>query len=280
MSLSVTIITKNEETNIRDCLESVRFANEIVVLDSSSTDRTRSIAAEYGAKVIVSTTWAGFGVEKNKSIDASTCSWILALDADERVSPKLAQEIKEIVGNIPSAGYDAYEIPRLSWFCGKFIFHSGWRPDYVTRLFRRGSSRFSEELVHERLITKGGVGRLKHDLIHISFRDLETVLKKINLYSSASATQMLKAGKSCSPISAVLHGLWAFIRTYILRLGFLDGWHGFILAVSNAEGTYYRYLKLWQLSSKDKTKFTSDSVKSAGVSQASTSQMKKSDDVD
>ena len=144
-------------------------------------------------------------------------------------------------------GDAAWELPRLSWYCGRFIRHSGWRPDPVLRLFRRGQARFSDDLVHERVVTAQPVRRLQHDLLHYSYLDFAQVLAKTNAYSSASAQQAFARGKRASFASALGHGLWAFVRTYLLRAGFLDGAHGLALAISNAETSYYKYLKLWRL---------------------------------
>lgn len=243
MTLSVAIITKNEAHNLANCLASVGFADEIVVLDSSSTDGTRQIAAEFGARIEVSDQWAGFGKEKNKAIDLCTGDWILSLDADERIPSELESEIRTLL--LGGSEHSAYAIPRLSWFCGRFIHHSGWRPDYVVRLFKRDTARFSDDLVHERLITQGTIGFLKNSITHISFRDFDSVVNKMNSYSTASALQMSRIGKQGGPVKGLLHGLWTFLRAYLFRLGFLDGRHGLALAISNAQGTYYRYLKLW-----------------------------------
>lgn len=256
MRLSVAIITKNEARNLAACLASVGFADELVVLDSASTDGTRQIAAQFGARVEVSDQWSGFGKEKNRAIDLCTGDWILSLDADERIPPELENEIRTLLSGRPE--HDAYAIPRLSWFCGRFIYHSGWRPDYVTRLFKRGTARFSDHLVHEKLLTEGRLGSLKNSIIHISFRDFESVISKMNSYSTASAIQMSKARKQGGPVKGLLHGLWTFFRTYIFRLGFLDGQHGLALAVSNAQGTYYRYLKLWFENHKDQFAHSTD----------------------
>jgi hypothetical protein len=155
----------------------------------------------------------------------------------------LREEILAVVDG--AAGADAYAIPRRSSYCGQFMAHSGWYPDHVTRLFRRGSARFSDDVVHEKLVAQGRVDKLRNDLLHHSFPDLESVLDKLDRYSTAGAQRMHRQGKRASLSSAVLHGLWAFIRTYFLQRGFRDGRMGFVLAVSNAEGTYYRYLKLW-----------------------------------
>ena len=244
--LSVVIITQNEEKKLRDCLASVSdLADEIVVLDSGSTDQTQTIAREFGAVIHVTKDWQGFGAQKNKAVSLAKNDWILSIDADERVTPELSLEITNLLQTQPVSL--SYEIPRSSWYCGRFIKHSGWYPDYVLRLFNRKSAKFSMDLVHERVLPSGAVGRLNSPLLHYSFQDFSHVLTKLNRYSSASAEQLYLLGKKSNLPKAVAHGLWAFVRTYVLRAGFLDGAQGFALAVSNAEGTYYRYLKLWLL---------------------------------
>jgi glycosyltransferase involved in cell wall biosynthesis len=245
MKLSVILITKNEAFHLQACLASVAFADQIVVVDSGSTDNTVEIARAAGAQVIQTLDWPGFGPQKNRALAAADGDWILSLDADERVPAALAAEIQTVLATGQAA--DAYEIPRKSWYCGRFIEHAGWAPDYVTRLIRRGSANFSGDLVHERLIVNGTTGRLKTSLLHYSFRDFSQVLNKIDLYSTLSARQRYDRGQRSSVGKAVLHGLAAFIRTYIFKRGFLDGSHGLALAVSNAEGSYYRYLKIWLL---------------------------------
>ena len=245
--LSVILITKNEAANIRACLESVAWADEIIVVDSGSTDDTVSISKELGAQVHVHD-WPGFGVQKNRALGYATKDWVLSLDADERVTPELRVEIETVLRGEPAS--DAYLVPRLSNYCGRFMRHSGWYPDLLPRLFRRGKARFSDDLVHERLIVEGATGQLEGLLLHYAFDDLEEVLHKVNQYSSAGAAMMQRRGRQASLTGAVLRGLWSFVRTYVLRGGFLDGREGFMLAVSNAEGTYYRYLKLMLLNRK------------------------------
>ena len=248
MTLSVIIITKNEEAMIRRCLQSVAWADEIIVVDSDSSDATAEICRELNAKVHSFNDWPGFGAQKNRALDFAACDWILSLDADETVTAELRTEIESAMAN--PGGHAAFRLPRSSSYCGRQMRHSGWWPDYVTRLFRRGSARFSDDLVHERLVVDGRVGTLAQPLLHEAFTAPEEVLEKMNRYSTASAAMLQRQGKTGSLASAVLHGLWAFIRTYILRAGFLDGREGFMLAVSNAEGTYYRYLKLMLLAEK------------------------------
>ncbi len=253
-TLSVIVITRNEAHNLRDCLQSLtEAANEIIVVDNQSTDETIEIAKDFGAKISQPADWPGFGPQKNRALDLATSDWVLSIDADERLTPELVQEIKERM----QIGTEkvAYEIPRLSWYCGKFIRHGGWHPDYVLRLFRRGDAKFSDDLVHEKLVMNVNsiqIKQLNSSLLHFSFRNFSQVLDKVDRYSTASALQMFRDGKRSSLGKAIGHGVWAFIRTYLLRRSFLDGAHGFALAVSNAEGTYYRYLKLWLLCNEDK----------------------------
>lgn len=244
--LSVIIITKNEASNIRACLESVVWADEIVVVDSGSTDATAAICREFTPRVY-DCDWPGFGAQKNRALDFACGDWLLSLDADERVTPELRHDIEAV---LRTSVADAYQIPRLSNYCGRFMRHSGWHPDYVTRLFRRGSARFSDDLVHERLLVEGSVAQLDGMLLHYAFDGLEEVLHKVNQYSSAGAKMMQQRGRRATLTGAVLRGCWSFARTYFLRAGFLDGREGFMLAVSNAEGTYYRYLKLMLLNQK------------------------------
>lgn len=242
-TISAVIITKDEEANIRECLRSLAWVDEIIVVDSGSSDRTVEICREFTDRVY-SHDWPGFGPQKNRALDYATGDWVFSIDADERVTPELRAEI---LAALRLDGPGAYEMPRLSWYCGRFIRHSGWRPDYVLRLFRRGQGRFSEDLVHERILVAGPVGRLNNDLIHYSFRDLEQVLTVVNRYSSLGAEQKFAAGQRGGLTKAIFHGLAEFFSTYLLKGGFLDGRQGLMLAISNGEGTYYKYLKLMQL---------------------------------
>ena len=251
MSLSVIVITKNEAAMIRRCLSSVSWADEIIVIDSGSTDDTVAICREFTPKVI-SAEWPGFGRQKNRALDLATGTWVLALDADEYLPAATQTEIRRALAE--SQGIDAYRIPRLSSYCGRFMGHGGWYPDYVTRLFRRGCARFSDDLVHERLLVQGRVDTLSSPLYHETYRDLEEVLHKIDSYSTAGATMAAKKGRRGSLPQALIHGIWAFVRTYFVQLGLLDGPEGLMLAISNAEVTYYKYIKLRLLSkTRDRT---------------------------
>jgi glycosyltransferase involved in cell wall biosynthesis len=245
MSLSVIVIAKDEEATIHRCLESVAWVDEIVLVDSGSTDATQSISRDLGAKVHSTADWPGFGPQKNRALDLATGDWVLSLDADEWLTPKLQAEVRNTVAS--PGPHSAFRVPRASYFCGRLMRHSGWWPDPVLRLFRRGRARFSDDLVHERLIVDGTVGELSYPLMHESFVGLEEVLDKVNRYSSAGAQMMVADGRAGTLTSAVAHGAWTFMRTYVLEAGFMDGREGFMLAVSNAEGVYYRYLKAWLL---------------------------------
>lgn len=247
MNLSVVVITKNEEAGIRRCLESVKWADEIVVLDSGSTDATVRICREY-TQHVHETDWPGFGPQKNRALEQATGDWVLSLDADEWVTPNLRDEILNAISR--PDGALAFRLPRLSSFCGRFMRHSGWWPDYVTRLFRRGAARFSDDVVHEHVIAEGKTGTLREPIMHETYVDLDEMLQKMNSYSSLAAQKMRHGGRKTGLAGAVLRGLWAFIRTYFLRGGFLDGREGFMLAVAIAEGTYYRYAKLMLLEKK------------------------------
>lgn len=243
--LSVILITKNEALNLRACLDSVNFAEEIIIVDSGSTDGTVELARAAGATVIETSDWPGFGPQKNRALAAANGEWVLSIDADERITPELAKEIRHTISQAQTV--DAYEISRRSWYCGRFIEHSGWSPDYVTRLFKRDTARFSDDIVHERLMVNGITKPLTSVMLHYSFRDFSQVLKKVDHYSMLSAQQAYARGKRSSIGKALLHGWWAFMRTYFLKGGFLDGAHGLALAISNAEGSYYRYAKIWLL---------------------------------
>lgn len=254
--LSVALIAHNEAHQLRACLASVAWADEIVVVENGSSDGTAELARELGAQVISSPDWPGFGAQKNRAIDACSGDWILVLDCDERVPPVLREEIER---TLAAPTFEVYRLPRHSTYCGQFIEHSGWRPDYVLRLFKRGAACFSDARVHESLIVDKPLGTLNTSLTHYSFRNLEEVIQKMNRYSSDSAAMLAARGKTPGLATAVVHGVAAFIRSYVLRLGFLDGRMGFVLAVSNAEGSYYRYVKAW-LAAQDRAGRRRDDV--------------------
>jgi len=250
MKLSVIIITKNEASNIQQCLESVNFADEWIIVDSGSTDGTVDIARTAGATVIETADWPGFGPQKNRALDAATGDWILSVDADERIPDSLREEI---LATLKQPTHDAYALPRLSSFCGYFIRHAGWYPDYIVRLFKKDAGRFSTDLVHENVIVKGAqVGHLRSHIIHYSYLDDDVYLRKLGQYSTLGAQQAYGAGKRSSLRKAISHAMAAFIRTYFFKRGFLDGRAGMMVAISSAESAYHKYLKLMLMTESDK----------------------------
>lgn len=246
MKLSVILITKNEVKNIRACLESVSFADEIIVVDSGSTDSTADVASAHGAQVLV-TDWPGFGPQKNRALDRASGDWILSIDADERVTPKLRREILE---TLESTTCSAFYLPRLTNFCGTWIHHSGWYPDYHIRLFRRDRARFSPDLVHESVVVSGGeIGHFKTPLIHYSFRKQEDFLRKMVQYAVLGAEQARAKGRRSSIFKAISFAAVDFVRMYIWRRGFLDGSAGLTIAILSAEAMFQKYLGLALLES-------------------------------
>ena len=241
LGLSVIIITKNEAARLGDCLASVQFADEIIVLDGYSTDATAEIARAHGAQVHQVADWPGFGPQKNRALALATKPWVLSIDADERVPPELRAEI---VRTLSQPSYDGYQIARLSEFCGKKIRHSGWWPDYVLRLFRRELGAFDNVQVHEQVLVRGRVGKLKSWFLHFPFDDLAALITKTNRYSSDAAQMMALKGRRVGSFGLITHSVWTFIRIYLLRRGFLDGRHGFVLAATAASGSFLRYAKL------------------------------------
>lgn len=244
--LSVIIITLNESRHIGACLDSVAFADEIIVVDSGSTDGTCDIARARGGHVHVHVTadWPGFGPQKNRALDLATGDWVLSVDADERVTPELAAEIQATMAAPDS---DAYNVARLSEFEGRQMRHSGWWPDHVLRLFRRGSARFTDAAVHEKVKTDAKPGVLRGHLLHYPYASIEALLAKVNRYSSDAALMMYRRGKRTSPLGAFGHGFWTFVRIYVMRRGFLDGRQGLIVACAGASGSFFRYAKLMAL---------------------------------
>lgn len=239
-TLSVIVVAKNEAHNIVDCVHSCSFADEILVLDSGSTDGTPDLARQAGAQVI-ETDWPGYGPQQQRGIAAARGDWVLSLDADERISPNLKDEILQAIEH---AQVEGYRLPRLSTFCGQFIHHSGWRPDYTLRLVRRDLAGFTDHFLHAHMTVKGRKADLQHPIIHYSYRDLRDVLDKLDRYSSGNARDMASRGLAAKGLGhALAHGFWAFFRTYVMRAGFLDGSAGLMLAIYNGECTYYKYLK-------------------------------------
>ncbi|WP_148713992.1 glycosyltransferase family 2 protein [Chitinolyticbacter meiyuanensis] len=247
-TLGVALITKNAEARLAQCLAALSFADEVVIVDSGSSDSTLDIARAHGTRIQETADWPGFGLQKNRAIDLVDCDWVLVIDADEVVTTELAASIRQAIA---SGHHDVWQLNRLSSFCGQWMRHSGWFPDWIPRLFRKGAARYSDELVHEHLVYAGNAGRLDGLLHHYSYERIEDVLRKLDSYSSAGAAQRAARGETASMAKALGRGLWAFIRTYVFKRGFLDGAAGLQVAIFNAETVYYRFLKLALLNRRD-----------------------------
>lgn len=246
LALSVILIVKDAARDIQRCLESVKWADEIIILDSGSQDNTLEICREY-TQNIFSTDWPGFGIQKNRALDKATGKWVLSIDADEALSLSLIEEIKQIISNNQDQN-DAYAVKRISFFAGKKIRYGDWGRDNVIRLFRRlPHIRFTPAIIHENLNGYVHLGYLKQVIFHNTMQTMSQVLMKLEHYSSFGAQMAYQQHKKSTLLKAILHAVWCFIRGYLLRLGFLDGREGFILAVSNALGVFYRYVKLMYL---------------------------------
>jgi glycosyltransferase involved in cell wall biosynthesis len=243
--LTVAIITKNEEENIRHCLQSVAFAAQIVLVDSGSTDATLSIAAEFGCE-IYSEAWLGFGPQKQAAIDKCSQPWILVLDADERIPQETAGRIKKIVtdSNVNESGFS---FPRKNYFQGRWIKHAGWWPDRIIRLFRKGAGRMSEAVVHESVEVQGIIGDLNAVIEHYTESRLSKIIQKIDKYSTLGAETAFKEGKKSSTGGAILRAFFTFIQDYFFRLGILDGMPGLTLAVTDSVNKFFKYAKLSEL---------------------------------
>lgn len=243
--LSVAIITKNEEENLRDCLKSVEFARQIVLVDSGSTDNTVRIASEFGCDVYEES-WKGFGYQKQSAIDKCTSPWVLILDADERVPRETARVIEDIVsqGKEDMAGY---RFPRRNWFQGRWIRHMGWWPDRITRLFRRDSGCMTQAAVHEAVLVSGPVADLSVPIEHYTESDLSRILIKIDRYSTLGAEEAFREGRDVTLWSAFFRGGLTFFNDYIVRLGILDGRQGLTLSVTDAVNKFFKYAKLHEL---------------------------------
>lgn len=240
-TLTVIIATKNEAHNIQGCISSVQFADEILVLDSGSSDNTVTLAQAAGATVH-RTDWPGYGLQQRRGIELANTDWVLSLDADERISAQLKDEILDSI-SIPRA--NGYRLPRRSSFCGQFIRASGWVPDYTLRLVRREAAGFTDHFLHAHMTVLGSEADLANPIIHYSYRNLNDVLEKLNRYSRGASIDLATQGVSSGITKAILKGLWAFFRTYVVRAGFLDGRMGLVLSIFNAETTYYKYLRLY-----------------------------------
>lgn len=243
--LSAVILTRNEEHNLPRCLESVGWVDEVLVLDSGSTDRTVEIARKFGAKVH-QVTWEGFGKQKQKGVDLASGEWVLSIDADEVVTPELKSEIAlSLAADNGTAGY---YLKRKAYFLDRFVKHGGWYPDWVLRLFKKKKGRFTPASVHESVILDGPSARLQSELLHFTDPNFSHYLAKLNRYTDLSAGELFERGERAS-----LFKIWAnpaakFLSQYVLKAGFLDGRAGFILAGASAFHVFSKYVKLWELS--------------------------------
>lgn len=242
--LSVIVITKNEESNIRECLQSVEWANDIVIVDAGSTDKTVPIAKKFTRKIYIRP-WEGFGRAKNYALTRCTGEWIFWIDADERVPPELAAEIQRTI-SADNGTIQGFSVPRKAFFLGKWIKHCGWYPGRVVRLFRKDAGSFTTHNVHERLALKGKEGMLQSDLLHFTDPSLFHYFEKFNRYTSLAADELVEGAWRPGARHLLIRPLWTFLRMYVLRLGFLDGIHGFILSANSSFYVFTKYAKWWE----------------------------------
>lgn len=241
--ISACIITKNEASKIKACLESLSFVDEIIVVDSKSSDDTRKIAREFGAKV-VTREFSGYGEQKNKAIEEASYDWIFSIDADERVSQELQEEINTLDFSIA----DGFEIPRLTYFLGKPIMHGGywWYPGYVLRLFNKKKGKFRDIKVHETVEVTGTVKKLQHPLHHFTYRDLNHYIQKVNSMTDWQSDASITPWKNSNYLMMFVKAAYRFLQTYIYYRGFLDGFRGFIISLTSAYYVFLVYFKSWE----------------------------------
>ncbi|MCG8473825.1 MAG: glycosyltransferase family 2 protein [Desulfobacterales bacterium] len=246
MQISAVIIAKNEELNLEKCLKSLSWADEIVVVDSGSQDRTIEIAKAHGARVI-ETPWLGFGKTKQFAVESASHDWVFSIDADEVVTEALQKDILSCAG---SGDVGGYRVQRLSFYLGRAIRFSGWRSDAPLRLFDRRLGRFNDKMVHESVEMGAPVGMIRSQMLHYTYPTIASHLAKIESYSGLGALQQFEKGKKINLFSAAMHGAGKFLKMYVFQLGFLDGKEGFILSVISSFGVALKYFKLWELRQK------------------------------
>jgi glycosyltransferase involved in cell wall biosynthesis len=244
VKLTVTVITFNEAAHIAAALDSVSWADEILVVDSRSTDGTAAIAERMGARVVVRD-WPGYGAQKNYAAEMASNDWVLSLDADERVSAGLATEIRDLLARTPAR--KGYRIPRVTWYLGRWLRSTDWYPDYQLRLYDRRAGRWKERRVHESVELQDSPGTLRHDLQHFAYRDLSHHLATIDRYTTLAAEEWLAEGRRTSAIAAAIHPPFAFLRNYILRGGIRDGSAGLLVSILNSYYVFLKLAKLWEL---------------------------------
>ena len=244
--LTVTVITRNEAANLADALESVRWADEIIVIDSESTDDTVSIARRFTERVVVRP-WPGYVAQKNFAAEQASHDWIFSLDADERVTPALAAELRQVLAGVPSAA--GYRVPRVTFHLGRWIRSTDWYPDYQLRLYDRRRARWAGRHVHESVQADGEVRRLRGELQHYAYRNLAHHLQTMDRYTTLAARQMHEDGRRAGWFHVLIHPRLAFFRNYVLRGGFRDGMPGLIVSAMNAYYVGLKFAKLWELCS-------------------------------
>ena len=241
----MTVITRNEAANVAAALQSVAWADEIIVVDAESTDETVAVAERIGATRVVVRPWAGYVEQKNYAASLAAHDWIFSLDADERVPPALAASVRQALATEPAAA--AFRMRRVTWHLGRWIRTTDWYPDYQTRVYDRRRAQWTGRYVHEGLAVNGPVGDLTGELEHRPYRDISEHLDTIDLYSTAAAAQMREAGRSAGLVQMLLHPPLAFLRNYIARRGFRDGLPGAIVSVMNSYYVFLKFAKLWAL---------------------------------
>ncbi|HET8761761.1 MAG TPA: glycosyltransferase family 2 protein [Nitrospiria bacterium] len=241
--LSVTIVAQDEETDIAECVASAAWADEVVVVDGGSRDRTVELAERAGARVIRQP-WMGYAAQKNFAIERATHDWVFSLDADERVTPDLREEIARVLGT--ASPRDGYYVPRRSYFLGQWMRHGGWYPDYNLRLFRRDKGRFRPREVHECVDVAGSVGYLTAPIDHYTYRTLSEYAQRMDRYSSLAATELLKRGSRPGWTDVVVRPALTFARMFVAKAGFRDGMRGLLLAGCYASYTFFKYAKAWE----------------------------------
>lgn len=243
-SISAIIITKNEQNNLPACLDSLSWVDEIIIVDSGSTDQTEAIAKCYGAKFYSHTNWQGFGKQKQLAQNYATSKWILAIDADEVVSPELQQSIQQQIAKTDCK--TVFQIKRKTWVFGRFLEHSGW-VDKIIRVYPKNLAKYNDALVHEKIVTAedANIAQLAGDLFHYSYSDMENYLVKSACYGKAWADARQKRGKKASLSQGFSHAIGCFIKMYLLKRGFLDGKQGLLIAILSAHSTFIKYADLW-----------------------------------
>jgi glycosyltransferase involved in cell wall biosynthesis len=246
--ISAVIITKNEEKNIVRCLSSLDWADEIVIYDSDSSDKTIPLCKQFNCRIHSSSIWEGFGITKQKAVDLTHNDWVFVIDADEEISPELKNCLLSFKNSLPA--FDAYQIKRISYYGNKLVKFSGWQNDYTLRLFNKNFARFNTKKVHESVVVKGKTSQINQPILHFTYPEIKTHIQKMTAYSFIGAQQAFEKGKKSTILYAFLNAFFKFIKMYFLKLGFLDGKTGFILALNSSFGVWLKYIYLWELCKK------------------------------